>query len=170
VPDNIILIGFMGAGKSTVGKLLARRLKREFIDVDSVIEEIMGMDIGQIFSKYGERYFRLVESKVVKEVLKGNGRVVACGGGVVLMADNIKALKQGGVVIYLRVNADEIYKRLSKVANRPLLNVKDRLSRIKELLRRREPLYLKAADIIVDAGGKSPEELVDEIIKVIKGC
>jgi len=106
----------------------------------------------------------------VKEILKGNGRVVACGGGVVLMADNIKALKQGGVVIYLRVNADEIYKRLSKVANRPLLNVKDRLSRIKELLRRREPLYLKAADIIVDAGGKSPEELVDEIIKVIKGC
>lgn len=168
--SNIILIGFMGSGKSTVGKLLARRLGMEFIDLDDVIEATCGMSINEIFRLHGEQYFRDIESSIIRTLLPSlKNSVVACGGGVVLRDENIEVIRDHGIVVYLRITAEEAHKRLMNFNNRPLLNVEDRLSTIKKLLSIREALYRKASHLIVEVDGKSPEEVVDEIVNLIGG-
>jgi len=165
---NISLIGFMGSGKTTVGRLLANRLKFNFIDIDRVVEDRAGMKIWKIFEKYGEEYFRILESQVIKEVLgMANNTVIACGGGVVLREDNVNTLRKNSIVVYLRISVDEAYKRLKDCSDRPLLSIDDKLIAISKLLRIREPLYLRAADKVVDVDGKTPEEVVDCIIKLL---
>jgi len=168
VPINIALIGFMGSGKTTVGRLLAVRLGMKFIDLDDVIKDKLGMEITEIFSNYGEKYFRDVESQVVKEVFTGvDNSVIACGGGVVLRDDNVRIINQNSVVVYLRISPYEAYSRLLSCRDRPLLNVSNRLEVINQLMRVREPLYLRTAHIVVDVDGRTPEDIVEEIIRTL---
>lgn len=165
---NIALIGFMGSGKTTVGRLLASKLGMEFVDLDEVIMVKLGMSISEIFSRYGEEYFRDVESEVVKEVFtNANNSVIACGGGVVVRDVNVEVIKNNSVVVYLRVSPYEAYRRLMSCRDRPLLNVGNRLEVISKLMRVREPLYLRTAHVVVDVDGRTPEDIVNDIIKIL---
>ena len=174
---KIVLTGFMGAGKSATGKILARQLNLEFIDTDSIIEERAGQSIKEIFQLQGEPFFRSLEKKVVTEVARKDGVVVAAGGGAILDPGNRRNLKKNGIVIFLMVSPGEIRKRVAGDAGRPLLNVFNNIGegfcslpkeeRIKNLLSQRLPLYQKA-DIGVDTDGKTPQEVAQEIIERLK--
>ncbi|MCX8186001.1 MAG: shikimate kinase [Sulfolobales archaeon] len=163
---NISLVGFMGSGKTTVGNLLAKQLGFNFVDLDRVIEGKLDMEIDVIFSKFGEEYFRDVEAEVIKEVLSGvDNTVISCGGGVVLREGNVNVLRERSIVIYLRISADEAYRRLKHCDDRPLLKDRDKKAVINDLLRIREPLYLRAAHMVVDVDGKEPQDLVNELLQ-----
>ena len=165
--SNIALIGFMGTGKTAVGETLANRLHKKFVELDALIEEQAGMPITKIFEKEGEIGFREREIGAVKEVVgRRGGQVIACGGGVVLNRINIDRLKEDAVVVLLTATPSTILKRtLVGGATRPLLNVPDSLTRIREMLKSRRPLYEGAADITVNTTGVSLEAVVDEIVR-----
>ena len=145
---NLYLVGFMGTGKTTVGRALARRLRMEFIDSDQVIEAQAGKPIPQIFADEGEAHFRALERDFVEFGHSSSGCVVACGGGLVTQPGMAEALRAKGVVVCLFASPQTILKRTSSNANRPLLNVPDPEARIRELLAQREPAYLKAGTCI----------------------
>ncbi len=167
---NLVLIGFMGSGKTSVGKLLSRSLSMPLIDTDSLVEERLGLTIPEAFSRLGEERFREEESRVIEEVAAGDGQIISCGGGAVLRADNLERLKRNGKVFYLRISAEEACRRLDERDDRPLLaQGEDRLERAQRLLQAREPLYMEAADEVIDAEGKAPEELTDEVARLWKG-
>jgi shikimate kinase len=159
---NIVLIGFMGTGKTLVGKKLARRLKMDFVDLDEVIEKENKMKISEIFERYGEKYFRQLETKAVKKISDMNNHVISTGGGVVLKSENVKNLKKNGVIVCLKASPEIILKRIEKEKNRPLLEVKDREKKIKELLKFREVCYKKVADYMIDSSGS-----VNNVVKKI---
>lgn len=161
---NIVLIGFMGAGKTSVGKVIAKKLGFEFVDVDEVIEKATGMEISEIFSKFGESRFRDIEEEMIKLITQKKRQVIATGGGVVLRDKNMKRLKKGGVIFCLKASENVIFERLKQTTNRPLLQVENPEERIKELLQKRMPLYEKA-DFIIDTEGLTPEEVAEKIIK-----
>lgn len=163
---NIVLLGFMGTGKTSVAKRLADDLRRQFIEMDTVIEEREGMSINEIFSKRGEPYFRKVESAIVKELGSKNGLVISAGGGVVLDPENIVELRKNGILICLNATPEEIYKRIGNERHRPLLNVEDPLKKIKELLDYRRVYYDKIP-IQIDTTGKGVDEVVKECIRYI---
>ena len=164
--SNIALIGFMGVGKTAVGKALARKLNREFIELDSLIEQEAGKTIPEIFSQDGEVAFREFEIAVTKEVSRGENTVIACGGGVVLNQINIDRLRQKSRIVYLTAAPAVISKRVSGGGEeRPLLNVPDRVEKIRELLRFRKPFYERAADIKVDTSKLGIEAVVEQIIE-----
>ena len=156
----------MGSGKSVVGKRLSRMLKREYVDMDKVIEDRTGMSIRDIFSVYGEDYFRRKEKELLKEIGGEGEKVVATGGGVVISEENWEILKKG-ITIYLKISSEEAWKRLKEVEDRPLLLDKDRKKRIESLLQERESFYEKA-NFIVSSEGRSIEDVVDEIIGIIQ--
>lgn len=164
---NIVLLGFMGTGKTAVGKKLAVDLGVQFVEMDSIIEEREGITISDIFSTKGEPYFRKVEADVVKELSNRKGLVISAGGGVVLNADNIKELMRNGILICLNAAPEEIYNRVKREGQRPLLNVKDPLGKIKELLDYRRPYYNKI-DLQIDTTGKTIEEVLNEVKKCIR--
>jgi shikimate kinase len=164
---NIVLVGFMGAGKSAVGQALAARLQRELVDLDEVIVERQGRPITQIFEELGEAYFRRLEKSLVKEISQKEGLIIACGGGVVLDKDNVDNLKRKGKVIYLQASPEVILKRTKNYPHRPLLNVADQQKKIAELLNLREPFYA-LADFTVDTSEKTIAQVVEEILKIIK--
>ena len=153
--QNIILVGPMGAGKSTIGKLLAAKLNLAFIDTDTVIEDRSGADIPWIFDVEGEEGFRARETAVISDLKADSGLVIATGGGIVLRDENRKLLKQLGTVLYITADIDQLFERTSKDKKRPLLQVEDPKSRIRELLEQREGLYESAADhkIVTDSRG-----------------
>jgi len=159
---NVYLIGFMGSGKSLVGRKLAERMGREFIDMDEEIEKIEGMKIKEIFTRKGEEYFRMQEEKLLEELGRLKGRVISTGGGVVMRERNWKILKKG-VTVYLEISEEEAIKRLKDVKDRPILERGKREEIIKTLLPIRRPYYEKA-DIKVKAEGKKVEEIVEEIL------
>ncbi len=163
---NIYIVGFMGTGKTTVGRLLAEKLGREFIEMDDEIEKREGMKIVSIFATKGEEYFRTVESEVLKDIAQKSNIVVSCGGGVVLKEENMKILKNTGIVICLRASRDTIYERTKNDSFRPLLNVTNPRRRIEELLKAREPFYSKAHHT-VDTDSLSPEEVRDRILAIV---
>jgi shikimate kinase len=163
---NIILIGFMGAGKSTVGKLLSKKLGKKFLDTDEIVEKKMSLTISQIFEKYGEAYFRDIESQVVKEVSTVGNQVISLGGGAILRDENVRILKEKGVLIYLNVPLSELKKRLRGVQDRPLLKVEDAEAQVEKIFTSRKKRYEEVADFIVD-GNKPVMEVVNEIRKVI---
>jgi dihydroorotase len=140
-PQNIVLMGFMGTGKSTVGKKLAARLGMTFLDMDTLIEERAGKPIPKIFEEDGEPHFRALERTLTRELSQRNGLVIACGGGVVLNPDNIRDYSQTGLVVCLTATPETILKRTSRAKNRPLLEEPDRLKRILDLLEQRRHLY-----------------------------
>ncbi|MBU2540598.1 MAG: shikimate kinase [Candidatus Omnitrophica bacterium] len=163
---NIYLVGFMGTGKSAVGRKLANKIESKFVDLDHFIEKEQGRTIKDIFSRNGEFYFRTLEKEAVKEVCGLESVVIACGGGVVLDDENMQNLKGSGIVICLNSRPEVILKRCKGHAHRPLLNVDNPLLRIKELLSFRAPFYAKA-QFSIDTSDLTVEESVEEIYKQI---
>ncbi|XUX00601.1 MAG: shikimate kinase [Dehalogenimonas sp.] len=164
--SNIALIGFMGSGKSTVGKRLARRLHREFIETDKVIEDRARMPISAIFQEEGESGFRNVEEEVLKDVSSSvQNAIIACGGGIILRQANINRLKLSSVIVYLETETAALKERLSFSRKRPLLNRPDRDKIIEELHEARRPLYQAAADLTVKTGNRPFAAVINEIIE-----
>ena len=158
---NVALYGFMGVGKSTVGKALSERLGYGFVDMDEMIERRAGVKIKDMFAGEGEKRFRALEKEVAKEVAEKDRHVIACGGGAVLDPENAEALRSNSVLILLTASIDEIVERTRDSDERPLLNVDD--AQAEALLRERMPLYLEAADLVMDTTGASPTQLAAEI-------
>lgn len=156
--QNIILIGFMGTGKTAVGKLLARKLHRRFIELDRLIEKREKKSIPQIFSQKGEAYFRKVERKLLRNTTSMKKIVLATGGGMVLNPLNVRDLKKNGILVCLTASLGEIARRTSLNRNRPLLQNKNRFQTIKKLLKFRRPLYRKAADFFVNSSDKNARQ------------
>jgi shikimate kinase len=152
---NIYFVGMMGSGKTTIGRYLARRLRKRFVDCDHEIEARTGVRIPVIFEIEGEQGFRRREALVVKELTAEKGIVLSTGGGVVLNPENRACLAANGLVVYLSVPPDELYQRTRHDKNRPLLQVADPLGKIKELYALRDPLYREIADIVIDGAGKT---------------
>ncbi|MCG8433808.1 MAG: shikimate kinase AroK [Gammaproteobacteria bacterium] len=164
---RIFLIGPMGAGKTAIGKQLARELSLEFFDSDLVIQERTGVDVSFIFEKEGEQGFRLREKKIIDELTQRDDIVLATGGGAVLDAANREVLKQRGTVIYLQVSVDSQLARTRLSRNRPLLETDDPLERLQGLRELREPLYEETADISVKTDGRRVNQVTAFILKAL---
>ena len=165
---NIILTGFMGSGKTTVGKLLARKLSYSFVDTDHLIEQRCGMSVQEIFKTKGETVFRQMETAVARDLGAKKGLVIATGGRLMLDPDNAQALGRNGSVFCLAATPDEILARVSKGTQgiRPLLDTPDPLGRIIELVKEREQSY--AGFTQVSTSGKSPQEVTREILTLFQ--
>jgi shikimate kinase len=164
---NIILVGFMGTGKTAVGKALARRLKMKFVDMDCLIEGRERMKVPDIFASKGEPYFRKVEKEVAREVSSQSGLVIAAGGGAVIDEENVKNLRSSGVMVCLTATAGKIFERTRAHTHRPLLNVSDPKEKISELLARRAEYYARA-DYRIDTTDLSIDEVVKKIAELAK--
>lgn len=160
---HVFLVGFMGAGKTTVGRLLAVRLGRRCIDLDQATERLAGAPASRVFELEGEERFRELETQALLELARQPESVVACGGGVVLRPENRAALKRMGRVVYLQVTAGEALARIGDATSRPLLSGPAGSLAATSLLAARESLYRSVADIVVDTVGKTPEEVTGEI-------
>lgn len=165
---NIAIIGFMGAGKTAVGRELADRLHREFVEMDSLVEHRAGKSVARIFEEDGEAAFRQLEIEVTREVSLREGTVIACGGGVVLNQINVDRLRPTSRIVYLTASPAVILKRIAGDDRRPLLNVTERPQAIRELLKLRQPLYRRAADIVIDTSRLSVDAVAQRIIKKIR--
>ena len=148
---SIILCGFMGCGKSTVGRLLAAQNGYRFVDMDTYIENEAGCTVSEIFAKEGEEGFRRREHDACIALGNQGSLIVATGGGAVLREDNVKALKQSGIIVWLQVHPETVLARLADDTTRPLLQRDDKEQAVRTLLAQREPLYTRAADVVVDA-------------------
>lgn len=165
--ESIFLIGLMGAGKTTIGRLLARHRGMEFIDSDHEIEARCGVSIPTIFEIEGEEGFRRREVAVIDELSRRPGIVLGTGGGVVLNPLNRQRLKERGVVVYLRCHPNELYHRTRHDRNRPLLQTEDPLAKLHALYETRHPLYMETADIVLDSGRQSVHCLVRKLETVL---
>jgi len=164
---NIILTGFMGVGKTSVGTRLARDLGYVFVDTDELIEADQKITITEIFSTFGEPYFRDVEARVIGSVLAGEGQVVATGGGAVIREENRRAFKENGVTICLTAHPESIYGRIRHETHRPLLQGPGPQEKIRELLAAREQFY-RQADFIIDTSERSVESVITEIKEKVR--
>jgi shikimate kinase len=162
--DNIVLIGFMGSGKSSIGRLLARRLRFQLLDTDKLIEERSQMRIAEIFERHGEAYFRDRETAVLESLLGKRRHVFATGGGIVTRPRNIEILRQLGFVVLLKADPEEIFRRVSRNSDRPLLKVENPRERVLTMMAEREPLYREAAQFEVDSTGLRHEEVAARIL------
>ena len=168
--SNIALFGFMGVGKTVVGRALAERLALKYVDLDDEIVKHEGKSIPDIFSEEGEAAFRAAESNISARVASKEGQVIACGGGTVLNPGNVKALKATSFMVLLTAEPETILKRVeSEGETRPLLMVDDKIGRIESLLRARNPSYLHAADLIIDTTGLTPHDVADIIVSNLGG-
>ena len=166
---NIALIGFMGVGKTVVGKALAEKLNKEFVELDALIEQKAGKSIPDIFQQDGEVAFRELEIEATKDTARRKNLVIACGGGIVLNKINIDRLRKEAIIVYLTASPQIILKRVSGDGEeRPLLNVADPASEIRELLRFRKPFYERAADIKIDASKLDISAVTEQIISQLK--
>lgn len=168
VPENIFLVGPMGSGKSTIGRQLARLLRKKFYDSDREIERRTGVTISWIFEKEGEEGFREREQRLIEELSEKQNIVLATGGGAVLREENRKVLKLRGKVVYLSSTADQLYRRTANDKKRPLLQTSDRRQQIESLLAFRDPLYREVADIIIKTGSQSVQNTVHTVIRKLK--
>jgi len=165
---NIILVGMMGAGKTTVGKLLAKQLGKAFIDSDEEIQRRTGVTIPHIFDVEGEAGFRTRESAVIMDLLKQDNLVLATGGGAILSAANRTGMKQNGVVVYLKSSVHDLWQRTRHDHNRPLLQTANPRAKLQELHELRDPLYLDAADVIIPTGKQSVQILLERLQQKLK--
>ena len=166
---NIALIGFMGVGKTVVGKAVAKRLSKEFVELDALIEQKAEKSIPEIFKQDGEIVFRELEIEAAKEVAQRKNLVIACGGGIVLNKINIDRLGKESIIVYLTASPKVILKRTSAGrGKRPLLNVPDPASDIRELLKFRKPFYERAADIQIDTSGLTTSSVAEQIMSRLK--
>jgi len=166
--SNIFLVGMMGAGKTTVGRALATRMKREFVDTDRLLVDRTGVPVATVFEIEGEDGFRRRESAVLQEVCEQDERVVATGGGIVLSEENRRVMRESGTVIYLRARLESLWERTRHDSSRPLLATPDPRGRLEELLSQREPLYRQAAHIVVDSGPQSATTLVNRVLAALR--
>jgi len=162
---NISIIGFMGSGKSTVGRIIAKKLDLLFIDMDNIIELSEEYLISDIFDRKGEEYFRDIESRVVRKIYNNNNCVFACGGGVVNRRENMELIRSSSNVIYLEISPDTAFKRLKGASNRPLIKTEDPEMKISDLIKKRRPLYEKYSDITINTDNTGPGKTADMIIK-----
>lgn len=160
---NIVLVGFMGAGKTTTGRVLAQKLNRRFIDLDREIEGSCGMAVSEIFRVHGEAFFRERERLTIRDLLPRDNTVIATGGGAVLLPENVANLKKHGKMICLAANTETIINRLGTDKSRPLLNAPNREELIGRLLQERAQRY-QLADLTVDTNRLTPDEVADRII------
>lgn len=168
VSGNIFLVGPMGAGKSTVGRQLAKALGRDFYDSDKEIEKRTGVSISWIFEMEGEVGFRAREKKVIDDLTKLKDIVLATGGGAILSEDVRMALRSRGNVVYLSASAEQLFRRTAKDKTRPLLQTEDPKQQIIDLLAERDPLYQKVADVELRTGDQSIQHAVSEVIKQLE--
>ncbi len=166
---NVILIGFMGCGKTTVGFKLSYRLRRAVIDTDKEIEKDEGCSISEIFEKEGEEAFRNKETACLKKLIETtNDKIVSVGGGLPMREENRELLHKLGQVVYLRAKAETIYERLKYDTTRPLLQGEDPQDKINRLLMARAAYYEQAADVIIDVDEKSFDQILDEIERIVR--
>ena len=161
---NVVLFGFMGVGKTTVGRLLAPRLGYRFVDSDDELERDLGIKIHKVFAKLGEPTFRKLEREVIMRLSFGDNQVIAIGGGAVLDFDNVTELRRTGRMILLTASPEEISLRTRADASRPLLVGGHKLARIRGLMEERRERYIAAADVVVDTNGMTPIRVVDAIL------
>lgn len=160
---NLALIGFMGAGKTTIGRMLASQLGYDFLDTDHCIESAAGKSIPEIFSQFGENHFRNLEQQVVAELAKRQRTVIATGGGLPCHQNNLELLRQHSYIVCLWASPETIYERVRHNEHRPLLQHPDPLGRIRELLALREPYY-RQADLLVSSDGRPSREIAQHIL------
>ena len=165
---NLVLVGFMGTGKSAVGRILAARMSRTFVDMDATIETRTGKTIPTIFAEDGEPYFRALERALASELAARTGLVVASGGGLVLNPQNIRVLSRTGTVVCLTATPEAILARLSGSQNRPLLAGTERERRVRDLLEQRRPFY-EAISLQVDTTYLTPDAVADAIMHLLDG-
>jgi len=165
---NLFLVGPMGAGKSTIGRLLAAELQRDFYDSDHEIQARCGADIPWIFDIEGEAGFREREVQMIDELTRLDGIVLATGGGAVMNEANRRALRERGTVVYLQTSVDQQLKRTAKDRNRPLLRNTDPRAVLAELFERRDPLYRATADLVIRTDRRGPRSVVNEILKRVE--
>jgi shikimate kinase len=164
---NIVLIGFMGTGKTSTGRLLAGRLGRAFIDIDRKVELENNMTIAEMFARHGEQYFRQKEREAIARVSRAGNAVIATGGGVVLNPENMERLRLSGIIISLTASVEAILDRTGRRATRPLLNRPDREEFVANLLAQRAELY-QNADYSIDTSNSSPRQTVEKIIAYLR--
>ncbi len=163
---NIYLIGFMGAGKSTVAKELVKCLDATLVEMDQRIEQEQGMAITEIFERYGESRFRDLETALVHALAGEEQRVVSCGGGSVLREENTAAMKESGYIVLLSATPETIYERVKNSTNRPILNGHMSVEYIRELMEKRRARYESVADVTIQTDGKTVREICQEILKI----
>ena len=167
--DKIILIGFMGSGKTSVGIRLSYQLKRTMIDTDKWIEQKQKKTVSEIFAQSGEETFRRMETDCLKELIStAEKQIISVGGGLPVREENHRLLKELGQVFYLRVTPETVYERLKADTTRPLLQVEDPEGRIRSLLERRTPVYEACADVVLDVSDLSFDEILDQIGEELK--
>ncbi|MBO4779997.1 MAG: AAA family ATPase [Selenomonadaceae bacterium] len=166
---NVILTGFMGTGKTSLGKMLATKLGRPFVDIDKKIERAEHLSIPKIFERYGEEHFRELERAAVRELSSKRGLVIATGGGTIKDAENFRLLKSSGIVICLTADPEEIFRRTARRGERPVLDSggSERLATIKKLLAERKEFYDRA-DYHVDTTDWSPLQIVEDICRYLR--
>ena len=169
---NLILVGLMGSGKTTMGRALAKHLDKAFVDSDEEIQQRTGVTIPHIFDIEGETGFRQRETAAIRELMERNDMVLATGGGAVLAEQSRELMQQNGIVIYLKASVHDLWQRTRHDRNRPLLQTADPHAKLTELFQQRDPLYLQVADIVMQSGKQSAHalmlHLVDEIEKFRK--
>lgn len=163
---NVYFIGFMGTGKSTIGRAVAQKLNLDFIDTDALITEQSGMPIPKIFEIYGEDYFRVLESKLIVDLARGSNRIISTGGGTPLYHGNMKNMRDNGLIIALETSTTILWSRLKGCEDRPILQKYNTFEKFDRLYRHRKSVYDKA-DIIIKTDGKSIDQLVTECIEQI---
>jgi shikimate kinase len=163
---NIYLVGFMGTGKTAVGHILAEKLQKTFVEMDEVIERKEGKKIVDIFAQKGESYFRKLETTLLEELSQQDNLVISCGGGLICNPQNLRILKQSGIIFNLQSSPEKIYERTRKHTHRPLLNVENPLEKIKNLLAERTPFY-QQAHYTVESEEQTPEQVADYILEIL---
>lgn len=166
---NIILIGFMGSGKTTIGIRLAKELNYTFLDLDQYIEKKNKSSISDIFANFGETYFREEETKAIQDLQSFEGKLIATGGGSILREENRLLLKKMGIVIYLEADQTHIYANVKEETHRPLLQISDPVEKIEEMLQARKKYYEQTADFTVPVSGLSIQQILFDILIQIRG-
>ena len=166
-PRSVVLVGMMGAGKSSVGRRLAARLGIPFVDADAEIEKAAGMTIAEIFSGHGEEYFRAGEMRVIARLLESGPQVLATGGGAFMNAETRAAIRAKGISVWLRATRDVLLRRVKRRSDRPLLKTADPVATLQQLMDERYPIYAES-DLTVESRDVPHETIVDEIIEGLR--
>lgn len=166
--QSIVLIGFMGAGKSSIGIALARKTGLSCFDTDEIVSKRFGSPVAEIFARFGEEDFRDAETEVLRQLAGPEPAIIVTGGGIVLRHENVKMLRALGQVVSLEADAETLFRRISRRATRPLLQTENPRATLVELLRVRDPLYRAAADVRLDTSGLTHDEVADAILKRIE--
>jgi shikimate kinase len=166
--QSIVLIGFMGVGKSSTGRALARKTGLPRFDTDEIVSKRFDLSVAEIFTKFGEEDFRDAETEALRQLSEATTAIIVTGGGIVLRPENVTMLRQLGRIVSLEADADTLFRRISRRATRPLLQTENPRATLVELLRIRDPLYHEAADVRLDTSHLTHDEAAEAILKVLK--